>query len=163
VNDHRTDSTIQKAYGDHSTKQANARPPYQSAVELSSSSSSSDSDDESNIQLMGNPDFFFPGDDKTLGESAYKRVIPVRFESDDDDIFMRSMYENYAYEEKTPKTKTDAGGAPTGHFWMVKTQAYAAAQEVLSTHKGMSGAALQKYLDTYFEKAWGHFDVNLTG
>ena len=34
VNDHRTDSQIQKAYGDHSMKQANARPPYQSAVQL---------------------------------------------------------------------------------------------------------------------------------
>ena len=34
VNDHRTDSQIQKSYGDHSTKQANARPPYQSAVQL---------------------------------------------------------------------------------------------------------------------------------
>ena len=34
INDHRTDSQIQKAYGDHSTKQANARPPYQSAAQL---------------------------------------------------------------------------------------------------------------------------------
>ncbi len=31
INDHRTDSQIQKAYGDHSTVQANGRPPYQSA------------------------------------------------------------------------------------------------------------------------------------
>lgn len=163
VNDHRTDSTIQKAYGDHSTKQANARPPYQSAVEISSSSSSSSSssDDESNVQLGG--DFFIPNDSGTLGATAYARVIPARFASDDDDIFMRSMIANYAVEAKTPKTATDAGGAPTGKFWMTKTGAYAAAQEVLSTHKKLAGADLQKYLDTYFNKAWGHFDVNQVG
>merc|ERR1711934_1238820 len=34
VQNHRTDSTVQKAYGDHSTDKANARPPYQSAVQL---------------------------------------------------------------------------------------------------------------------------------
>ena len=34
VQDHRTDQEIQKAFGDHATKQANARPPYQSAVQL---------------------------------------------------------------------------------------------------------------------------------
>ena len=28
VNDHRTDSQIQAAYGEHSTRQANGRPPY---------------------------------------------------------------------------------------------------------------------------------------
>ena len=39
----------------------------------------------------------------------------------------------------------------------------AAAAEVLGTHKGLSGEALSKYLDTYFAKAWGHFDVNRTG
>merc|ERR1711934_795359 len=34
VQNHRTDSTIQAAYGDHSTEKANARPPYQSAVQI---------------------------------------------------------------------------------------------------------------------------------
>ena len=34
VQNHRTDSGIQKAYGDHSTDKANSRPPYQSAVQL---------------------------------------------------------------------------------------------------------------------------------
>lgn len=163
VNDHRTDSAIQKAYGDHSVKQANARPPYQSAIEISSSSSSSSSssDDESNVQLAG--DFFVPGDSGTIGAKAYERVIPARFASDDDDIFMRSMIKNYAVEAKTPKTATDPGGAPTGKFWMTKSGAYAAAQEVLATHKKLTGEKLQKYLDTYFNKAWGHFDVNQVG
>lgn len=34
VQNHRTDSTIQAAYGDFSTEKANGRPPYQSAVQL---------------------------------------------------------------------------------------------------------------------------------
>ena len=94
VNDHRTDSGIQAAYGDHSVNQANSRPPYQSAVELqSSSSSSSSSDDETNVQL-DHPDYFVAGDSGTLGAAAYKRVIPERFANDDDDIFMRSMISN---------------------------------------------------------------------
>ena len=32
VNDHRSDSGLQKDYGDHSTSQANGRPPYRSNV-----------------------------------------------------------------------------------------------------------------------------------
>ena len=36
VQNHRTDSGIQKAYGDHSTEKANGRPPYQSAVQIDS-------------------------------------------------------------------------------------------------------------------------------
>lgn len=47
VQNHRTDSTIQKAYGDHSTDKANARPPYQSTAQVESDSESSDSDSES--------------------------------------------------------------------------------------------------------------------
>jgi hypothetical protein len=133
------------------------RPTYESNVEVSTSSS----DDESNVQLGG--DFFIPNDSGTLGAATYSRVTPARFASDDDDIFMRSMIENYAVEAKTPKTDTDAGGAPTGKFWMTKTGAYAAAQEVLSTHKKLTGGKLDKYLDTYFNKAWGHFDVNQVG
>ena len=34
VQNHRTDSETQKAYGDHSTEKANGRPPYQSAVQM---------------------------------------------------------------------------------------------------------------------------------
>ena len=139
------------------------RPAYDAnvAVSSSSSSSSSSSDDESNVQLAG--DFFVPGDSGMIGAKAYERVIPARFAGDDDDIFMRSMIKSYAVEEKTPKTATDPGGAPTGKFWMTKSGAYAAAQEVLATHKGLKGNKLQKYLDTYFNKAWGHFDVNQVG
>ena len=191
VNDHRTDSQIQKAYGDHSVKQANSRPPYQSALEMgSSSSSSSSSGSEDDVQVqsssssssssssdegtmvggIGDWTAFKPGDhvDVPEGEAPqpgdYVRQIPARFQTDDDDIFMRSMYMKYAIEEKTPQTsETDLGGLPTGKFWLDKAGARAAAAEVLATHKGLTGEALSSYLNTYFDKAWNHFDVNQIG
>ena len=70
---------------------------------------------------------------------------------------MRSMIANYAMEEKTEDD------LPSGHFWMNESITRAAAREVLETHKGLTGEGLNKYLDTYFAKAWGHFDVNRTG
>ena len=137
------------------------------ATSIDLSSSSSSSDDETNVQLAG--DYFVPGDAGMIGAGAYERVITPRFAADSDDIFMRSMIENYANEAKTPEVKapdgtiTDAGGVPTGRFWMTKSAAFAAAQEVLATHKGLTGAKLSTYLSTYFDKAWGHFDVNQVG
>ena len=79
---------------------------------------------------------------------------------------MRSMIENYALEMGDCDEDADGNEInckPSGKFWMDKSGAYAAAQEILNTHKGLAGAALQSYLDAYFEKAWGHFDVNLNG
>ena len=78
---------------------------------------------------------------------------------------MRSMIENYALEEKTEEDKKTGykGGEPTGKFWMNSAAATAAAKEVLTTHKGLTGDLLSNYMDTYFAKAWGHFDVNQTG
>ena len=46
---------------------------------------------------------------------------------------------------------------------MNESSTKAAAAEVLETHKGLKGDDLKLYLDTYFSKAWGHFDVNQTG
>jgi hypothetical protein len=59
---------------------------------------------------------------------------------------MRSVFANYASGE-----------------WLSKSGAKALAREVLSTHKGLKGSALNEYLATYFNKAWGHFDVNRVG
>jgi hypothetical protein len=76
------------------------------------------------------------------------------------------MIEQYALEAGDCDEDADGNEInckPSGKFWMDKSGTYAAAQEVLNTHKGLSGAALQQYLDSYFDKAWGHFDVNLTG
>ena len=67
---------------------------------------------------------------------------------------MRSMILNYALERKTKK------GKPSGKFWVDQPNAIAASREVLNTHKGLSGDMLDRYIDTYFEKTWGHFDVN---
>ena len=168
VNDHRTDSTIQAAYADHSTSQANSRPPYQSAAQLAESESDSDSSDdeeESLVALQG--DYFKPGHSGMIGASAYDREprMPAHFAADDDDIFMRSMIENYALEEKTEEDKKTGykGGEPTGKFWMDEAAANAASREVLCTHKAICGADLDTYMSTYFQKAWGHFDVNRTG
>ena len=102
-------------------------------------------------------DYFIPGDAGTIGAAAYSRTTPERFATDNDDIFMRSMIENYALESK------DKEGAPTGAFWVDEFAAKAASSEVLCTHKKICGADLQAYLDQYFSKAWGHFDVNRTG
>eukprot|EP00356_Strombidium_inclinatum_P016383 CAMPEP_0170491028 /NCGR_PEP_ID=MMETSP0208-20121228/10256_1 /TAXON_ID=197538 /ORGANISM="Strombidium inclinatum, Strain S3" /LENGTH=184 /DNA_ID=CAMNT_0010766531 /DNA_START=37 /DNA_END=591 /DNA_ORIENTATION=- len=125
---------------------------------------SSESDSEENVQLQGDDEevdhsneFFPAGLHEMLGGGGYNRVLPAHFTLDSDDIFMRSMYEQYALEQKTKE------GAPSGKFWMNESTTRAAAAEVLETHKGLTGPALQKYLDTYFAKAWGHFDVNRTG
>ena len=101
--------------------------------------------------------FFLPTQSGQLGAGGYNRDVPARFSADSDDIFMRSMYNNYAIEAK------DGDGKPTGVFTLNELGARMAAEEVLATHKGLSGAALQNYLNSYWAKAWGHFDVNRTG
>lgn len=149
---HRDEAVLQKNFGDATTGRANSRPPMRSHVMVgenarsSSSSSSSSSDDE---DLMLNGDF--------KAGAPYDRVIPARFSADSDDLFMRSMLKSYAVEV------ADKEGVPTGVFIMDKSSAQAAATEILSTHKGMDSAAISAYLATYFDKAWGHFDVNKTG
>ena len=81
------------------------------------------------IKIEG--DYFKPGFSGTIGASAYDREprMPAHFASDDDDIFMRSMIENYALEEKTAEDKATGykGGEPTGKFWMDELAAKAAA------------------------------------
>ena len=161
VNDHRTDSQVQKAYGDHSTKQADARPPYRSTVQVESSDSSSSSSD-SDVQLGDDEvdhsgEFFTPTQHDMLGGGEYKRVITPRFAADDDDIFMRSMIKTYADEGK------NKDGSPNGSFTVTEAAARQAAMEVLHTHKGMKGAELDQYIQTYFPRTWSHFDVNRTG
>ena len=128
------------------------------------SDSSSDDSDETKVQIKDDDEeedhsgeFFRPGQHEMLGGGGYDRVIPANFAADDDDIFMRSMIEQYALEQKTKE------GLPSGKFWMDEASSRAAAAEVLETHKGMKGGALSQYLDTYFAKAWGHFDVNRSG
>ena len=155
VNDHRTDATVQKQYGDASTAAANARNPQTSSLlQLESDSSDSDSSDD---DLMQTADYM-PGQSGKLGGGVYDRVIPARFDGDSDDIFMRSVYNNYAREAAEEKTEK-----PLGIFYLKESDAKALSSEVLATHKNIKGAAQAQYLDTYWAKAWGHFDVNKTG
>merc|ERR1711990_190481 len=98
-----------------------------------------------------------PGQSGMLGGGTYERVTPARFSADSDDIFMRSVIQNYAQEGSWKD------GEPTGVFTLSESSARALAQEVLATHKNITGAAQQEYLNTYWAKAWGHFDVNRTG
>ena len=87
---------------------ANGRPPYRSHVQESESDSESESSesdsessgDEQHVQLSGDPEYFTPFHSGQLGAKEYERVVPARFSADSDDIFMRSMHENYALELK---------------------------------------------------------------
>ena len=154
VNDHRTDAGIQKEYGDASVAAANARNPQTSSlVQLESDSSDSDSSDD-DFAMVGD---YMPGQSGKLGGGVYDRAIPGRFAADSDDLFMRSVFNNYAREG------ADKDGVPTGVFYLKESDARALASEVLATHKSIKGAAQEKYLGAYFAKAWGHFDVNKTG
>ena len=116
------------------------------------------------VQKDASPKYYTPFDHAA---TYYERVTTPRFSADSDDIFMRSMIKKYAVEARTDTTEledgTKIGGEPTGKFWMNHASTLAAAREVLGTHKGLSGKLLDDYINTYFEKAWGHFDVNQTG
>ena len=138
-----------------------AKPSHRANVQMETDTESDSDSDEENVQVQF--DGFYPAHLAHTGlGTGYERVTTPRFSADTDDIFMRSMIENYALEEKS----CDEDGkncVPSGHFWMSESAARAAATEVLGTHKGLSGEALSSYLDTYFSKAWGHFDVNRVG
>ena len=151
VKDHRTDANFQIEYGNFSTEQANARPPLRSHAQLSS---------EGFLQLSDadhSGEFFTPGEHDKIGGGGYERVIPARYATDDDDIFMRSMIKTYALEGK------NKDGSPNGAFFMDEAGARAAATEVLGTHKHLAGDELTTYLNTYWARTWNHFDVNRTG
>ena len=143
----------------------------------SSSSSDSSSDEEAvathhqNLAQHGGPqtkwdkDHPHPGfeanqddfeGDEGLGK--YERKVPDRFAGpgsgvDADDQFMNSMISKYALEKATDE------GKPTGKFVFKKMNAYQTAWEILDTHLGLKGAEAQKYLDSYFEKTWDHFNT----
>merc|ERR1712184_41380 len=81
----------------------------------------------------------------------------MRFNADSDDLFMRSMIQNYAAEEKLED------GTPSGKFFMTKASAILACREIVGTHMKMSGDDAKKYVDEYFPRTWDHFDVNGAG
>jgi len=69
-------------------------------------------EEETNVQL----DDWHPGQSGTLGGAEYERVTTARFASDDDDIFMRSMIQNYAIDKNC--AGPDDPPAPCGKFTM---------------------------------------------
>merc|ERR1719269_481936 len=89
------------------------------------------------------PAYYTPFDHEA---TYYERATTPRFSADTDDIFMRSMIEQYALEERTKVVEHDdglkTGGEPSGKFWMNEAAANAASREVLTTHKGLTGALL---------------------
>ena len=69
------------------------------------------------------PKYYTPFDHEA---TYYERATPARFSADTDDIFMRSMIEQYAFESK------NKDGSPTGTFYMTEATTKAAASEVLT-------------------------------
>ena len=77
-----------------------------------------ESDEESLVQIQGDPhDQFHVYENYPAymngfgGYHTYMRDIPDRFETESDDILMRSMYNTYATEGRTD-------GVPDGNFWV---------------------------------------------
>jgi hypothetical protein len=111
--------------------------------------------DDEDVDHSG--EFFKASEHGQKGEGSYERVTPPRFAADDDDIFMRSMIEQYAQEGK------NKDGSPNGQFSLTEAAARAASSEVLHTHRHLEGKAREAYLATYFPRTFAHFDVNRTG
>ena len=109
-----------------------------------------------------NKDYFFA---RQAGRNDYERVPTTRFSGPNDDRFLWSMITKYAAEEKGLELRDGIKDVPvpSGKFWLNKASTIRAAKEVLATHKGIKGDAQKKYLDTYFQRTWDHFDVNGTG
>lgn len=137
--------------GDDSDSSSDSSEDVQLNRDITSSSSDAD---EAQAQLEGDDaeeeedhsgevyNAYDSHDDPKDGE--YSRVIPPNFAADGDDLFMRSMIKQYALEGK------NKDGSPNGQFWMDAATSRAAASEVLGTHKGLKGAELAAYLNTYF-------------
>ena len=148
-----------------SEDESNAEEESEGSSDSSDNSSDSDdSSDEAKVQLEGDDDdvdhsgeFFKSTEHDKLGDGGYKRVTTPRFAADSDDIFMRSMIEQYALEGK------NKDGSPNGQFWMNEANTRSAASEVLGTHKALKGTELEAYVKTYFARSWAHFDVNRSG
>ena len=161
VNANASNAKEQAAYGEFSTKSSNKHMPDWTKVQLASDSESSD---EENVALEGDDsesdhskEFYNAWNAVKDEEEGYHRVLPSYFAGDGDDLFMRSMCKTYALEGK------NKDGSPNGNFVMDEATTRAAASEVLETHKGLTGDAKKKYLDTYFPRTFAHFDVTKGG
>lgn len=131
--------------------------------------SSEDTDDSDDVGLDSSDDEDLQvGDDKKDedpypaymhgfgGYHTYMRDVPDRFEGAGDDKLMESLYKNYATEGKK-------NNLPDGHFWLDEANAKAASKEVVGTHLGLKGSALDSYVNEQFATVWKRFDVNEEG
>tara|TARA_B110000503_G_C6994185_1_gene348697 strand:- start:238 stop:717 length:480 start_codon:yes stop_codon:yes gene_type:complete len=106
-----------------------------------------------------------PGYPGMTDPANYERIPTTRFSGPNDDRFLWSMITKYSAEEKADELRDGIKDVPvpSGKFWLDKPSCILAANEVLANHKGIKGAALKTYMDTYFARTWDHFDVNGTG
>jgi hypothetical protein len=84
--------------------------------------------DNSNVQLDKWYTLF--DQDANVDDVGYSRATTPRFSADSDDIFMRSMIEQYALEAGDCDEDADGNEInckPSGKFWMDKSGTYAAA------------------------------------
>ena len=89
--------------------------------------------------------------------SHYDRKTPDQFTEEDDDGFTRSLVQNYATEGMA------ADGHPDGKFYLTLSTADQAAEEILRTHKGLTGAANKEFRTKNLQRAWDHVDLLNTG
>ena len=64
------------------------------------------------------------------------------------------MCKTYALEGK------NKDGSSNGNIQMDEAVTRVASSEVLETHKGLTGDAKKKYLDTYFPRIFAHFEMS---
>ena len=108
LTDHRLEAQTQIGFANSATESANARPPLRSHVQVQDSDSSSDSDSDDDLVQQKD---FFPRDN---GHAGYERKIPVNFQTNDDDIFMRSVIQDFSTEGEVGSGPKE--GEPTGVF-----------------------------------------------
>ena len=95
----------------------------------------------------------FPGTEDFAPK--YDRVIPEHFQNQHlDDMFMNSMLSNYAKEGK------NEDGTPNGKFYLDRAAGERASREVITTHMGLTGKALDDYMLANFSDTWAFYDVN---
>ena len=90
------------------------------------------------------------------GYHHYERDTPDRYETESDDILMRSMFATYA-------TEGEKDGGPDGNFWLTEESAKKAALEVVGTHLHLPGKKGEEYIKGIFPALWARFDVNEEG
>ena len=82
--------------------------------------------------------------------------LPVHKLTPDVDAYLTKVFEKYT-------SPGEEAGEKTGQGVIDKHSAKFAAREVVSKWKGLSGKALDDYVDGNFEKAWHNFDTTHAG